>query len=174
MHKASGYLFTCLLSLCSVQTTNPAFRKSEMSVPRRFSDFLGIHAKLAERHIPQGIVVPPAPEKSVIGKSARVKTELELWDLVGPLLFFVVVLLVLLICPSLHFPNPHAHTLRVRHGHLRLGGGRAVNESVAQSKGTHFQKPEVEHDQVLGFTTSSRFLQSRYLCRLYRKNETKH
>ena len=42
-----------------------------MSVPRRFSDFLGIHAKLAERHTPQGIVVPPAPEKSVIGKSRR-------------------------------------------------------------------------------------------------------
>ncbi|KAK7496822.1 hypothetical protein BaRGS_00011802 [Batillaria attramentaria] len=49
------------------KTTNPAFRKPELSVPRRFSDFLGIHAKLAERHIPEGIVVPPAPEKSVLG-----------------------------------------------------------------------------------------------------------
>ncbi|PVD19917.1 hypothetical protein C0Q70_20411 [Pomacea canaliculata] len=49
------------------KTTNPVFRKSEMSVPRRFSDFLGLHAKLAEKHTPQGIVVPPAPEKSVIG-----------------------------------------------------------------------------------------------------------
>lgn len=49
------------------QTTNPKFRKSQMSVPRRFSDFLGLHAKLAERHVPQGLVVPPAPEKSVIG-----------------------------------------------------------------------------------------------------------
>ena len=54
------------------------------------------------------------------------------------------------------------------------GGGRAVSESVAQSKGTHFQKPVVEHDQVLGFTASSRFLQSCYLCGLYRKNEAKH
>ena len=39
-----------------------------MTVPRRFSDFLGLHSKLAERHVPKGIVVPPAPEKSVIGK----------------------------------------------------------------------------------------------------------
>ncbi|KAL8615925.1 hypothetical protein ACOMHN_034601 [Nucella lapillus] len=49
------------------KTTNPVFHKSEMSVPRRFSDFLGIHSKLAERHTPLGIVVPPAPEKSVLG-----------------------------------------------------------------------------------------------------------
>ncbi|XP_076465848.1 sorting nexin-2-like isoform X2 [Babylonia areolata] len=49
------------------KTTNPMFRKSEMNVPRRFSDFLGLHAKLAEKHTPLGIVVPPAPEKSVLG-----------------------------------------------------------------------------------------------------------
>ncbi|KAK7115344.1 sorting nexin-2-like isoform X2 [Littorina saxatilis] len=49
------------------KTTNPVFRKSEMSVPRRFSDFLGLHSKLAERHPSQGIIVPPAPEKSVLG-----------------------------------------------------------------------------------------------------------
>lgn len=34
---------------------------------RRFSDFLGLHAKLADKHLPRGVIVPPAPEKSVIG-----------------------------------------------------------------------------------------------------------
>ena len=57
------------------QTTIPAFRKAELSVLRRFSDFLGLHAKLAEKHVPRGVIVPPAPEKSVIGKE-RLKSML--------------------------------------------------------------------------------------------------
>lgn len=36
---------------------------------RRFSDFLGLHSKLAEKHVSKGVIVPPAPEKSVIGKN---------------------------------------------------------------------------------------------------------
>ena len=35
---------------------------------RRFSDFLGLHDKLVEKHIRSGRIVPPAPEKSVIGE----------------------------------------------------------------------------------------------------------
>ncbi len=34
---------------------------------RRFSDFLGLHDKLVEKYMTQGRIVPPAPEKSVIG-----------------------------------------------------------------------------------------------------------
>ncbi|GFN75319.1 sorting nexin-2 [Plakobranchus ocellatus] len=58
------------------KTSNPAFRRPESVVLRRFSDFLGIHAKLAEKHVPSGIIVPPAPEKSVIGMT-KVKMSKE-------------------------------------------------------------------------------------------------
>lgn len=63
--KKSSYI----LIIFFFQTSNPAFRKPKSEVLRRFSDFLGLHAKLAEKHVPFGIIVPPAPEKSVIGKS---------------------------------------------------------------------------------------------------------
>ncbi|CAE1225179.1 SNX1_2 [Acanthosepion pharaonis] len=49
------------------KTNIPAFRKSTMTVLRRFSDFLGLHEKLALKYIHLGRIVPPAPEKSVIG-----------------------------------------------------------------------------------------------------------
>ncbi|GAB1606160.1 sorting nexin-2-like isoform X1 [Argonauta hians] len=49
------------------KTNIPAFRKSMMTVERRFSDFLGLHEKLALKYIHVGRIVPPAPEKSVIG-----------------------------------------------------------------------------------------------------------
>lgn len=58
------------------KTTNPAFRTADNTVLRRFSDFLGIHSKLAEKHVPLGIIVPPAPEKSVIGMT-KVKMSKE-------------------------------------------------------------------------------------------------
>jgi len=38
-----------------------------MSVYRRFSDFLGLHEKLVEKHQARGMIVPPAPEKSIVG-----------------------------------------------------------------------------------------------------------
>ncbi|XP_043214742.1 sorting nexin-2-like [Amphibalanus amphitrite] len=43
------------------------FKRQRFSVMRRFSDFLGLHDKLVEKHIRSGRIVPPAPEKSVIG-----------------------------------------------------------------------------------------------------------
>ncbi len=49
------------------QTTIPQFRRPEMGVYRRFSDFLGLHEKLNEKYMTQGRIVPPAPEKSVLG-----------------------------------------------------------------------------------------------------------
>ncbi|XP_005103390.1 sorting nexin-2 isoform X2 [Aplysia californica] len=58
------------------KTTNPAFRRPENIVLRRFSDFLGLHAKLAEKHVPLGVIVPPAPEKSVLGMT-KVKMSKE-------------------------------------------------------------------------------------------------
>ncbi|XP_041371595.1 sorting nexin-2-like isoform X2 [Gigantopelta aegis] len=49
------------------KTSIPAFRKPELVVTRRFSDFLGLHSRLQEKHAHLGIIVPPAPEKSVLG-----------------------------------------------------------------------------------------------------------
>ena len=43
------------------------FRKKEMSVNRRFSDFLGLHDKLSEKYLQNGRIIPPAPDKSVVG-----------------------------------------------------------------------------------------------------------
>lgn len=43
------------------------FKKSEFFVSRRFSDFLGLHEKLVEKHLAAGRIVPPAPEKNVVG-----------------------------------------------------------------------------------------------------------
>lgn len=53
------------------KTTSPAFKKPETTVRRRFSDFLRLHNKMVETHLPKGRIVPPAPEKSVKGRSQR-------------------------------------------------------------------------------------------------------
>ena len=58
--------------LISFQTTIPQFRRPETSVYRRFSDFLGLHEKLVDKYMTQGRIVPPAPEKSVIGNVSSV------------------------------------------------------------------------------------------------------
>jgi len=50
------------------RTNMPIFRKRSFSVMRRFSDFLGLHDKLVEKYLRMGRIIPPAPEKSVIGK----------------------------------------------------------------------------------------------------------
>ncbi|XP_078589446.1 sorting nexin-2-like isoform X2 [Branchiostoma floridae x Branchiostoma japonicum] len=51
----------------TTQTSIPAFRRPSMTVTRRFSDFLGLHEKLSQKHVHIGRIVPPAPEKSVVG-----------------------------------------------------------------------------------------------------------
>lgn len=56
----------------STKTNLPYFRRSEMSVNRRFSDFRGLHDKLAEKHLHVGRIIPPAPEKDAVG-TAKVK-----------------------------------------------------------------------------------------------------
>uniref|UniRef100_A0A8B9ZFI3 Sorting nexin-1 n=1 Tax=Anas platyrhynchos TaxID=8839 RepID=A0A8B9ZFI3_ANAPL len=49
------------------QTSMPMFRSKQFSVKRRFSDFLGLYEKLSEKHAQNGFIVPPPPEKSLIG-----------------------------------------------------------------------------------------------------------
>ncbi len=56
----------------ATRTNMTMFRKQEMSVNRRFSDFLGLHDKLSEKYLQNGRVIPPAPDKSVAGM-AKVK-----------------------------------------------------------------------------------------------------
>ncbi|XP_022669913.1 sorting nexin-2-like isoform X2 [Varroa destructor] len=43
------------------------FKKGDFTVSRRFSDFLGLYEKLVEKHLAAGRIVPPAPEKNVVG-----------------------------------------------------------------------------------------------------------
>lgn len=38
-----------------------------MEVFRRFSDFLGLRERLVEKHLHLGVIIPPPPEKSIIG-----------------------------------------------------------------------------------------------------------
>ncbi|XP_053614432.1 sorting nexin-2 isoform X2 [Plodia interpunctella] len=49
------------------KTNMPIFSKNELLVLRRFSDFLGLHEKLTEKYLRSGRVIPPAPEKSIVG-----------------------------------------------------------------------------------------------------------
>ncbi|XP_028287219.1 sorting nexin-1a [Parambassis ranga] len=51
----------------STQTTLSMFRNKTFTVRRRFSDFLGLYEKLSEKHGPNGFIVPPPPEKSLLG-----------------------------------------------------------------------------------------------------------
>ncbi|KAM4734211.1 sorting nexin-1a [Anableps anableps] len=51
----------------STQTTLPMFRNKTFTVRRRFSDFLGLYEKLSEKHGPNGLIVPPPPEKNLLG-----------------------------------------------------------------------------------------------------------
>lgn len=59
----------CVTQVLSLpQTSMPMFRSKQFSVKRRFSDFLGLYEKLSEKHAQNGFIVPPPPEKSLIGE----------------------------------------------------------------------------------------------------------
>ncbi|XP_018578116.1 sorting nexin-2 isoform X2 [Anoplophora glabripennis] len=51
----------------TTKTNMPVFKRRDFSVTRRFSDFLGLHDKLTEKYLKVGRIIPPAPEKSVLG-----------------------------------------------------------------------------------------------------------
>ncbi len=55
----------------SSTTTMPQFKNPENSVKRRFSDFLGLHQRLMDKHLANGRIIPPAPEKSMMGKDSH-------------------------------------------------------------------------------------------------------
>lgn len=43
------------------------FRSKAFTVRRRYSDFLGLYEKLSVKQSLQGCIIPPPPEKSVVG-----------------------------------------------------------------------------------------------------------
>lgn len=51
----------------TTKTSMSLFKSNEFAVKRRFSDFLGLHSKLASKYLHVGYIVPPAPEKSIVG-----------------------------------------------------------------------------------------------------------
>ncbi|XP_078314338.1 sorting nexin-2-like isoform X2 [Crassostrea virginica] len=75
-HKVGDGMGAYMVYKVITKTTIPAFRRAELCVTRRFSDFLGLYSKLQEKHTKMGIIVPPAPEKSVIGMT-KVKMSKE-------------------------------------------------------------------------------------------------
>ena len=52
----------------TTKTSMPSFKNPESTVRRRFSDFLGLSQRISEKHMQKGHIVPPAPEKSVVGE----------------------------------------------------------------------------------------------------------
>eukprot|EP00096_Caligus_rogercresseyi_P009295 TRINITY_DN3131_c0_g1_i3.p1 TRINITY_DN3131_c0_g1~~TRINITY_DN3131_c0_g1_i3.p1 ORF type:complete len:510 (+),score=192.84 TRINITY_DN3131_c0_g1_i3:106-1635(+) len=52
------------------------FKKNTMSVLRRFSDFLGLHDKLNEKYLQNGRIIPPTPDKNMVGM-AKIKLTKE-------------------------------------------------------------------------------------------------
>uniref|UniRef100_A0AAR2JW83 Sorting nexin-2 n=1 Tax=Pygocentrus nattereri TaxID=42514 RepID=A0AAR2JW83_PYGNA len=64
----SGFLFLSSSAYRGAAITSLSlFSRNEFSVKRRFSDFLGLHSKLASKYMHIGYIVPPAPEKSIVG-----------------------------------------------------------------------------------------------------------
>lgn len=60
----------------TTKTSLAMFKKSEFSVNRRFSDFLGLHNKLVHKHLPSGVIIPSPPEKDSLAM-AKVKISKE-------------------------------------------------------------------------------------------------
>ena len=71
-HKVGDGISSYLAYKVTTRTNLNYFKREEFSVTRRFSDFLGLHEKLSEKHLSRGRVIPPAPEKSIVG-STKVK-----------------------------------------------------------------------------------------------------
>jgi sorting nexin-1/2 len=55
------------------RTTMPSFKNPECVVKRRFSDFLGLSNRISDKYMQNGRIVPPAPEKSVVGECGKVE-----------------------------------------------------------------------------------------------------
>jgi len=78
-HKVGEGISSFMAYKVDTRTNMKLFRRQSFSVTRRFSDFLGLHEKIAEKHGPRGRIIPPAPEKSLVG-TTRVKIASNSFD----------------------------------------------------------------------------------------------
>ena len=66
-HKVGEGMSSYMAYKVMTRTNLRCFRRGSFTVVRRYSDFLGLHEKLVARYQSKGRIIPPAPEKSIIG-----------------------------------------------------------------------------------------------------------
>ena len=67
-HKVGDGISSYMAYKVLTRTNLHCFRRKSFSVIRRYSDFLGLHEKLVVRYQSKGRIIPPPPEKSIIGE----------------------------------------------------------------------------------------------------------
>lgn len=75
-HKVGEGMSSYMAYTITTSTNLSYFKKKNPAVNRRFSDFLGLRDKLTEKYLQNGRIIPPAPDKSVIGMT-KVKMSKE-------------------------------------------------------------------------------------------------
>ena len=75
-HKVGEGMSSYMAYKVTTNTNLSYFKKTKPEVNRRFSDFLGLREKLTEKYLQNGRIIPPAPDKSVIGMT-KVKMSKE-------------------------------------------------------------------------------------------------
>merc|ERR1711892_339563 len=75
-HKVGDGMSSYMAYKVITNTNLTYFKKSKPEVNRRFSDFLGLRDKLTEKYLQNGRIIPPAPDKSVLGMT-KVKMSKE-------------------------------------------------------------------------------------------------
>lgn len=66
-HKIGEGMGSYIAYKVTTRSSIPAFKKKELGVLRRFSDFLGLYDLLVEKYLRRGRIIPPAPQKNLIG-----------------------------------------------------------------------------------------------------------
>ena len=66
-HRVGDGISSYMAYKVKTTTNMQMFKKKDMSVSRRFSDFLGLRDKLNDKYTHAGRIVPSAPDKSVVG-----------------------------------------------------------------------------------------------------------
>ena len=75
-HKVGEGMSSFMAYTVKTKTNLSYFKKNNPEVNRRFSDFLGLRDKLCEKYLQNGRIIPPCPDKSVIGMT-KVKMSKE-------------------------------------------------------------------------------------------------
>ena len=75
-HKVGEGMSSYMAYKVTTNTNLSYFKNNKPEVNRRFSDFLGLRDKLTEKYLQNGRIIPPAPDKSVIGMT-KVKMSKE-------------------------------------------------------------------------------------------------